>query len=55
MTFYCIGIQAAFEEAEAAVENEESKVLRLQVELAQAKQDFERRIQEKDEEIDNAR
>merc|ERR1712178_162549 len=36
-------LQAALEEAEAAVESEEGKVLRLQVEIAQAKQDFERR------------
>merc|ERR1711931_370709 len=34
---------------------EEAKVLRLQVEVAQGKQDFERRIAEKDEEIDNSR
>ena len=48
-------LQAALEEAEAAVEYEEAKVLRLQVEVAQGKQDFERRIAEKDEEIDNSR
>merc|ERR1712183_280940 len=48
-------LQAALEEAEAAVESEEAKVLRLQVGVAQGKQDFERRIAEKDEEIDNSR
>jgi myosin heavy subunit len=48
-------LQAALEEAEAAVESEESKVLRLQVEVAQIKQDFERRLAEKDEEVDNCR
>merc|ERR1712193_236524 len=48
-------LQAALEEAEAAVESEESKVLRLQVEIAQSKQDFERRLAEKDEEVDNCR
>merc|ERR1711936_1349111 len=48
-------LQAALEEAEAAVESEEAKVLRLQVEIAQSKQDFERRVAEKDEEIDNFR
>jgi len=48
-------MQAALEEAEGAIEGEESKVLRLQVELAQVKQDLERRIAEKDEEIDNQR
>ena len=49
------GFQAALEEAEGAIENEESKVLRLQIEIAQIKQDFERRLNEKEEEIDNAR
>ncbi|XP_076804948.1 myosin-6-like [Clavelina lepadiformis] len=48
-------MQAALEEAEGAIEGEESKVLRLQVELAQIKQEFERRVSEKDEEIDNQR
>merc|ERR1719479_182238 len=48
-------LQAALEEAEAAVETEESKCLRVAVELAQMKQDFERRISEKEEEIDNTR
>ena len=48
-------MQAALEEAEGAVEGEESKVLRLQVEIAQMKQDFERRLTEKEEEIDNQR
>lgn len=48
-------IQAALEEAEGAIEGEEAKVLRLQVELAQMKQDFERRISEKEEELDNQR
>merc|ERR1712003_526081 len=43
------------EEAESAVETEESKVLRLQVEMAQAKQDVDRRFAEKEEEIDNMR
>merc|ERR1711920_1030941 len=45
-------LQAALEEAESAVETEESKVLRLQVEMAQNKQDFERRLAKKEEEID---
>ena len=48
-------LQAALEEAEAAIESEESKVLRLQVELAQVKQDIDRRIREKEEEADNNR
>merc|ERR1712076_147696 len=48
-------LQAALEEAESAVESEESKVLRIQVEMAQNKQDFERRLAEKEEEVDNTR
>ena len=51
----CNELQAALEEAEAAVEIEESKILRLHVQLAQIKQDFERRIAEKDEESENCR
>ena len=43
------------EEAEAAVESEEAKALRVQVELQQLKQEADRRIAEKDEEIDNSR
>merc|ERR1712110_884973 len=48
-------LQAALEEAEAAVESQESKSLRLQVEMAQNKQDSERRLAEKEEEVDNTR
>merc|ERR1739847_66378 len=48
-------LQAALEEAEGAVEVEESKVLRLTVEMSQNKQDFERSISEKEEEVDNTR
>merc|ERR1712071_143657 len=48
-------LQAALEEAEAAVETEEAKVLRLTVEISQSKQDFERRIAEKEEEVDITR
>merc|ERR1711920_359862 len=48
-------LQASLEEAEAAVETEEAKVLRLTVEMSQSKQDFERRLAEKEEEIDNTR
>merc|ERR1711931_110755 len=50
-----MGIQGHLEEAEAAVESEEGKALRVQVELQQLKQEADRRIAEKDEEIDNAR
>merc|ERR1711868_326396 len=48
-------IQGHLEEAEAAVESEEAKALRVQVELQQLKQEVNRRIAEKDEEIDNSR
>merc|ERR1712130_398490 len=48
-------LAATLEETEAAVEAEEAKTLRVTMELAQIKGDSERRMQEKDEEIDNAR
>merc|ERR1739848_720791 len=41
----------AYEEAEAAVETEEAKVLRLTVEMSQSKQDFERRLSEKEKKL----
>merc|ERR1712018_33121 len=43
------------EEAEAALEQEENKVLRAQLELGQVRQEIDRRIQEKEEEFDNTR
>uniref|UniRef100_A0A671VZL8 Myosin-7B n=1 Tax=Sparus aurata TaxID=8175 RepID=A0A671VZL8_SPAAU len=48
-------IQAALEEAEGALEHEESKTLRIQLELNQMKADVDRKLAEKDEEIDNLR
>ncbi|XP_039590559.1 myosin-7-like [Polypterus senegalus] len=48
-------IQAALEEAEGALEHEESKTLRIQLELNQIKADIDRKLAEKDEEIDNLR
>ena len=47
--------QSALEEAEAALEQEENKVLRAQLELGQVRQEIDRRIQEKEEEFDNTR
>merc|ERR1712168_805465 len=44
-------LQAALEEAEATLEQEENKVLRHQLELTQVRQEIERRIAEKDEEL----
>uniref|UniRef100_A0AAQ5ZVF7 Myosin-7B n=1 Tax=Amphiprion ocellaris TaxID=80972 RepID=A0AAQ5ZVF7_AMPOC len=48
-------IQAALEEAEGTLEHEESKTLRIQLELNQIKADVDRKLVEKDEEIDNLR
>merc|ERR1712154_523649 len=48
-------LQAALEEAEAALEQEENKVLRAQLELGQVRQEIDRKIQEKEEEFDNTR
>ncbi|QQP57772.1 Myosin heavy chain 1, partial [Caligus rogercresseyi] len=45
-------MQSALEEAEAALEQEENKVLRQQLELSQIKQEIERRIKEKEEEFE---
>ncbi|XP_066527211.1 myosin-7 [Hoplias malabaricus] len=48
-------IQAALEEAEGTLEHEESKTLRAQMELNQVKTEIDRKIAERDEEIDNLR
>merc|ERR1711874_242649 len=48
-------LAAALEEAEAALEQEENKFLRSQLELSQVRQDIDRRVAEKDEEFDNTR
>uniref|UniRef100_A0A8B9BR68 Myosin heavy chain 6 n=1 Tax=Anser brachyrhynchus TaxID=132585 RepID=A0A8B9BR68_9AVES len=48
-------VQLALEEAEGALEHEESKTLRFQLELSQLKADFERKLTEKDEEMENMR
>ncbi|KAM6981317.1 myosin, heavy chain 7B, cardiac muscle, beta a [Aplochiton taeniatus] len=48
-------IQAALEEAEGTLEHEESKTLRIQLELNQIRADVDRKLAEKDEEIDNLR
>merc|ERR1719213_1048431 len=44
-------LEAALSEAEGALEQEENKVLRCQMELTQVKTEIERRIAEKDEEF----
>merc|ERR1712062_840888 len=43
------------EELQAALEQEENKVLRAQLELGQVRQEIDRKIQEKEEEFDNTR
>merc|ERR1719266_2820994 len=50
-----VELQAALEEAEAALELEENKVLRAQLELSQVKQEIERRIREKEIEFEAIR
>ncbi|KAL3975073.1 hypothetical protein ACER0C_023699 [Sarotherodon galilaeus] len=48
-------IKAALEEAEGTLEHEESKILRYQMELEQIRAEMDRKIAEKDEEIDSLR
>ncbi|XP_075040962.1 myosin heavy chain, skeletal muscle, adult-like [Mixophyes fleayi] len=47
-----IDIHSALEEAEGSLEYEEAKILRVQLELNQIKSEVDRKIAEKDEEID---
>ena len=44
---------SGLEEAEAALEQEENKVLRAQLEMSQVRQEIDRRIQEKEEEFEH--
>ncbi|KAL2085407.1 hypothetical protein ACEWY4_018727 [Coilia grayii] len=48
-------IQTALEEAEASLEHEEGKILRAQLEFNQVKADMERKLAEKDEEMEQAK
>ena len=49
-------LQAALEEAEATLEQEEeNNVMRAQLELSQIRQEIDRRLQEKVEEFENTR
>ncbi|XP_041092623.1 myosin-7 [Polyodon spathula] len=48
-------IQSALEEAEASLEHEEGKILRAQLEFNQVKAEIERKLTEKDEEMDQAK
>uniref|UniRef100_A0AAY4AFE7 Myosin heavy chain 7 n=1 Tax=Denticeps clupeoides TaxID=299321 RepID=A0AAY4AFE7_9TELE len=48
-------IQTALEEAEGTLEHEEGKILRAQLEFNQVKADIERKLVEKDEEMEQAK
>lgn len=48
-------LQQALEDAESALEVEESKNQRAQIEIAQIRAEIERRIAEKEEEFENTR
>merc|ERR1712025_391510 len=48
-------LQGALEEAEATLEMEENRVLRAQLELANVKQEIDRRVAEKEDEFNNTR
>ncbi|XP_014647754.1 PREDICTED: myosin-15 [Ceratotherium simum simum] len=48
-------VQVALEEAEGALERNESKVLRFQLELLETKAELERKLSEKNEEIESLR
>uniref|UniRef100_A0A672JJL1 Myosin-7-like n=1 Tax=Salarias fasciatus TaxID=181472 RepID=A0A672JJL1_SALFA len=48
-------IQTALEEAEASLEHEEGKILRAQLEFNQIKAEIERKLAEKDEEMEQAK
>ncbi|XP_078147412.1 myosin-7-like [Centroberyx gerrardi] len=48
-------IQAGLEEAEGSLEHEEGKILRAQLEFNQVKADIERKLAEKDEEMEMAK
>ncbi|XP_063038560.1 myosin-6-like [Melospiza melodia melodia] len=48
-------LQAALEEAEASLEHEEGKILRAQLEFSQVKAEYERKLGEKEEEMEQAK
>ena len=48
-------LQEALEEAEATLEQEENKSLRIKLELGQVRQEIDGRIKEKEEEFENMR
>ncbi|XP_056341791.1 myosin-6-like isoform X2 [Oenanthe melanoleuca] len=48
-------LQAALEEAEASLEHEEGKILRAQLEFNQVKAEYERKLGEKEEEMEQAK
>lgn len=48
-------LQIALEETEGALEMEEAKVLKIQLEFSQLKQTADRKLHEKDEELESSR
>ena len=48
-------LQMALEEAETTIEQQEGKYLRLQLEFSSLRQDFERKLHDKDEDFENTR
>ena len=58
MNIYCNTIMDAasiLQDAETQLENEEGRLLRVQLELTQLKQELERKMNEKDDEIETMR
>jgi len=58
MNIYCNTIMDAasvLQDAETQLENEEGRLLRIQLELTQLKQELERKMNEKDDEIETMR
>jgi len=48
-------LQAALEEAEGSLEQEEAKVMRATIEVAEMKQEIDKRLKEKEDEFENTR
>ena len=48
-------LQSALEEAESALEVEEAKVMRAQLEISSVRADIDRRVMDKEEEFENTR
>lgn len=58
MNIYCntiVDAASILQDAETQLENEEGRLLRIQLELTQLKQELERKMNEKDDEIETMR